>query len=87
MKNFGAILMVLAAAASSVAAMPAPVADTHGVQARAPMFYGSLSTKSSIAPQKSNKVKILKPSKYVSPIARRRARKMEMAALLETEQP
>lgn len=40
MKNFSAILIVLAASASLVAALPAPGAETHGIEARAPMFYG-----------------------------------------------
>ncbi|KAI0875722.1 hypothetical protein GGS24DRAFT_454152 [Hypoxylon argillaceum] len=39
MKSFGAILMVLAAGASLVAALPAPGATTHGLETRAPMFY------------------------------------------------
>ncbi|KAI1197806.1 hypothetical protein F5X97DRAFT_300894 [Nemania serpens] len=39
MKNFGAILIALAASASLVAALPAPGAETHGIEARAPMFY------------------------------------------------
>ncbi|TGJ83574.1 hypothetical protein E0Z10_g5168 [Xylaria hypoxylon] len=41
MKSFGAILMVLAAGASLVAALPAPGAETHGVASRGHEFYGS----------------------------------------------
>ncbi|KAI1190870.1 hypothetical protein F5B17DRAFT_24037 [Nemania serpens] len=39
MKNFGAILIALAASASLIAALPASSAKTHGIEARAPMFY------------------------------------------------
>ncbi|KAI0097255.1 hypothetical protein GGR51DRAFT_566700 [Nemania sp. FL0031] len=39
MKNFGAILIALAAGASCVAAMPAPGAGAHDLETRAPMFY------------------------------------------------
>ncbi|KAI0434191.1 hypothetical protein F5Y09DRAFT_280873 [Xylaria sp. FL1042] len=39
MKNFGSILMVLAAGASFVAAMPAPGAQSHGIEARGQPYY------------------------------------------------
>ncbi|KAI0540316.1 hypothetical protein GGR58DRAFT_158750 [Xylaria digitata] len=39
MKNFGAILLVLAAGASSVAALPATGAQPHAISARGHEFY------------------------------------------------
>ncbi|KAI1172072.1 hypothetical protein F4777DRAFT_563055 [Nemania sp. FL0916] len=39
MKNFGTIVMLLAASASSIAAMPTPGAEPHGIQGRVPNFY------------------------------------------------
>ncbi|KAI1132857.1 hypothetical protein F5Y10DRAFT_170921 [Nemania abortiva] len=39
MKNFGAILIALAAGASFVAALPAPGTGAHDIETRAPEFY------------------------------------------------